>query len=98
MLRQLFARFAADSSGSLLRTTARTAAIVGLFSAASAYYLSDRLEAEKQALAEIAASATRDGRAARIAGRNGVDMTATGSIARGAQSVRLDPCAVPAKN
>jgi hypothetical protein len=91
MLRQLISRFLGDISGEVLRSTAKAAAVAGVFSVGTAYYLSTRIEGERRALDQLAANAQNQ----RVAGRPGVDMSTTGSILRSPQTLRIDPCGEP---
>ncbi len=91
MLRQLITRFIGDTSGEVLRSTAKAAAVAGAFSIGTAYYLSTRIEGERRALDQLAANAQNQ----RTANRQGVDMSTTGSITRNQQTLRIDPCGEP---
>ena len=96
MLRDQLTRFAGDTSGELLKTTAKAAAIVGVFSIGCAYFLAERLEGEKRALSDLVAQISGTRPAARGGeARQGIDMSATGSIIRFNGDARLDPCATP---
>lgn len=88
-MRALLRRFLADTSGSLLATTIKGAVLVTVFSVGGAWYLSERLESERRAMATLSAAAS-----GQPAGKDNVDMTTTGSITRSGNSTRLDPCIV----
>lgn len=88
-MRALLQRFVADTSGSLLVTTIKGATLITIFSVGGAWYLSERLEAERRAMATLSAAAS-----GQPSGKSGIDMTTTGSITKNGNSTRLDPCIV----
>lgn len=87
MPRPLLRRFLGDASGEMLKSTARAIAIASIFSAGVAYYVAEKTEKERVALAGLFGLADNQ--------RAGVDPTTTGSIT--IRSVLLDPCNAPAK-
>lgn len=93
MLRDLMRRFLGDTSGEMLRSTAKAAAVTAVFSVSVAYYLSDKLDNDRAGLERLVFNLGQDNAATRTAARAGVDMQTTGSLRN--QTVRLDPCEVP---
>lgn len=91
-MRVIVSRFVKDTSGSLLATTVKGAVLVTVFSVGSAWYLNHRLEGERRAMATLSAAASGQAN-----GKN-VDMTTTGSITKGGNSTRLDPCIIIKQN
>lgn len=82
-------RFIHDERGTMVANVAKAAVAIAFLSVIAANIMSNRIEAnEKSIMAAISGSAA--------AGR-GVDARATGSLARDANGVKIDPCVLPPK-
>jgi hypothetical protein len=83
----LFARFRADERGALVSDLAKSAVAIGFLSIVAAHLVSNRIDAnEKARMAEIAQQVSK-----------GRSVDTTGSLARDANAMKLDPCALPPK-
>ncbi len=83
---QILAGFARDERGTMIPHIAKAAIAISFLSVIAANVVSNRIDShEKDRLAQIAAHA----------GHGTVDTSITGSLARGINAVKLDPCALP---
>ena len=86
---QVIKRFSSDERGTLVADVAKAAIAITFLSVVAANVLSNRIDAsEKNAMAAISSEVAR--------GRS-VDTSVTGSLARGINDTKLDPCALPPK-
>ena len=80
-------RFLRDERGTMVASIAKAAVAIAFLSVIAANIMSNRIEAHEKSIMAAISGFTASGRS--------VDANSTGSLARDANGVKIDPCVLP---